>query len=134
MMAGTEMHRDQEILAAGEARDGFAGPRVVPIPAGWFVMGSAAGRDDEKPEHRVWVDAIEMATCQVARAEYARFLDETARAVLPFWEDANFQDARQPVVGPSWFDAVAYCEWLSRATGRRYRLPTEAEWEHAALG
>jgi sulfatase modifying factor 1 len=109
-------------------------PETMPIPAGWFQMGCAAGRDDEKPLHRVWVDAFEMATCAVTRAEYACFLAAAGRAAPPFWEDANFQHLRQPVVGPSWFDAVAFCEWLGGLTHRKYRLPTEAEWEWAACG
>ncbi len=109
-------------------------PTTAAIPSGWLLMGCATGRDDEKPLHRVWVDALEMAVCQVTRAEYARFLAATDRIAPPFWNDPNFQDPRQPVVGPSWFDGVAYCEWLSSVTLRPYRLPTEAEWEWAAHG
>jgi len=120
------------------AVDGESGeciePRMAAIPAGWLTMGCAAGRDDEKPPHRVWVDGFEMAVCQMTRAEYARFLAATGRIAPPFWGDANFQDPRQPVVGPSWLDCAAFCEWLSGGSGRRYRLPTEAEWEWAALG
>jgi formylglycine-generating enzyme len=97
-------------------------------------MGCDAGRDDEKPARRVWVNAFELGTCQVTRAEYQCFLAATGHPRPPFWEDPHFQNPRQPVVGPSWHDAVAYCEWLSGAGGRRYRLPAEAEWERAARG
>ena len=97
-------------------------------------MGCATGRDDEKPVHRVWVDGFEIAACQVTRADYAHFLSATSQSAPRFWDDPNFQDPAQPVAGPSWFEAVAFCEWLSRATGRAYRLPTEAEWERAARG
>ncbi len=107
---------------------------MVRIPAGWFEMGCATGRDDEKPVHRVWVDAFELAACQVTNAEYARFLTATGHPAPLHWDDPNFSDPQQPVVAPSWFDAVAFCEWLSKLTGRRYRLPTEAEWERAARG
>lgn len=107
---------------------------LIPIPAGWFLMGSEAGQDVERPVHRVWVDAFAMAATQVTVAEYARFLKATGREAPPKWGDAEFADPRQPVVAVSWFDAVAYCEWLTRVTGARYRLPTEAEWERAARG
>ena len=66
--------------------------------------------------------------------EFAAFLDATAYEPPRFWDDARFNAPDQPVVGVSWFDAVAYCEWLSSLTGRRYRLPTEAEREKAARG
>jgi sulfatase modifying factor 1 len=112
----------------------FPAPVMAAIPEGWFGMGCEAGRDDEKPVHRVWVDAFQLATCQVTRAEYARFLAATSWPAPPFWDDPNFQLPQQPVVGPSWFDAVAFCEWLSGRTGCGYRLPTEAEWERAARG
>ena len=104
------------------------------IPEGWFTLGCAAGRDDEKPAHRVWVDAFELGVCQVTRAEYERFLAATQHPAPPFWEDPPFRHPQQPVVGPSWHDAVTYCQWLSGVSRRRYRLPTEAEWERAARG
>jgi formylglycine-generating enzyme required for sulfatase activity len=108
--------------------------RMAAIPAGWFSMGSDAGQDNERPIHRVWVDAFHLAACQVTNAEYARFLRATGRQPPPFWDNPNFNHPQQPVVGPSWFDAVAYCDWLSQMVGHRYRLPTEAEWERAARG
>ena len=113
---------------------GAAEPVLVKIPAGWFQMGSEAGQDCERPVHRVWVDEFFLAATQVTNSEYAGFLSATSTPPPPFWNDPNFNDVQQPVVGPSWFDAVAYCEWLSKVSGRRYRLPTEAEWERAARG
>jgi formylglycine-generating enzyme required for sulfatase activity len=104
------------------------------IPEGWFQMGCEAGRDDEKPAHRVWVDAFELAEFQTTNAEYARFLHDARQAPPPFWDDRNFSDPAQPVVAVSWFEAIAYCDWLSATFEKRYRLPTEAEWERAARG
>ena len=98
-----------------------------------FPMGCEQGRDEEKPVHRVWVDAFEMAVHQVRNRDYAAFLKHRPPAP-PQWTDPNLNHPDQPVVSVSWFDAVAYCEWLSRESGRRYRLPTEAEWERAARG
>jgi formylglycine-generating enzyme required for sulfatase activity len=104
------------------------------IPEGWFQMGFDAGRDDEKPAHRVWVDAFELASFQTTNQEYACFLQDTRHAPPPLWDDPSFCNPAQPVVAVSWFDAVAYCDWLSRALGKKFRLPTEAEWERAARG
>jgi formylglycine-generating enzyme len=109
-------------------------PELVRIPAGWFWMGSEIGQDNERPVHWVWVDQFLLAACQGTNAEYARFLDATGADPPPFWSDPNFNRPEQPVVAVSWFEAGKYCEWLSRASGRHYRLPTEAEWERAARG
>ena len=54
---------------ASTAREDFVEPEMVRIPAGWFEMGCETGRDDEKPVHRVWVDAFELAAYQVTHAE-----------------------------------------------------------------
>jgi formylglycine-generating enzyme len=109
-------------------------PMMRRIPEGCFLMGCDEGRDDEKPAHRVWVDAYELAAFQTTNAEYARFLEETRHPSPLLWDDPNFQKPEQPVVAVSWFDAIAYCKWLSRTLGQQYRLPTEAEWERAARG
>ena len=107
---------------------------MLRIPGGWFLMGCDAGRDDEKPAHRVWVDAFELGAFQVTNADYARFLDEASHPAPSLWEDPDFSHPAQPVVAVSWFDAVAYCKWLGSKFGKVYRLPTEAEWERAARG
>ena len=119
---------------ASPASCDFTPPAIVRVPEGWFLMGSEAGQDNERPVHRVWVDAFELAAGQVTNADYSRFLDTTKHRKPLHWEDPPFSLPEQPVVAVSWFDAAAYCEWLSRITGERYRLPTEAEWERAARG
>jgi formylglycine-generating enzyme required for sulfatase activity len=107
---------------------------MLSIPEGWFLMGGESGQDNERPVHRVWVDAFELAAYQVTNADYAHFLAATNHRQPLHWNDPNLSHPEQPVVAPSWFDAVAYCEWLSVQTGRSYRLPTESEWERAARG
>ena len=114
--------------------DFFIEPSLVKIPEGWFLMGSASGQDCEGPVHRVWVDAFSLAATQVTNAEYAVFLTSTRTPAPPFWDDPNFSHPQQPVTGVSWFEADRYCQWLGGQTRRTYRLPTEAEWEHAARG
>ena len=109
-------------------------PQLVRIPQGWFEMGSETGQDNERPVHRVWVDEFLLASCAVTNAGYAEFVRATGNPPAPFWENPEFNHPQQPVVAVSWFEAVKYCEWLSRSTGRFYRLPTEAEWERAARG
>jgi sulfatase modifying factor 1 len=115
-------------------RKEFAGPSMIRVPVGSFLMGSDVGQDNERPVHRVWVDAFELGACQVTNAEYAEFLVATRHRKPLHWDDPHFSDPMQPVVAPSWFDAVSYCEWLGIMTRRRFRLPTEAEWEYAARG
>ncbi|HKH98399.1 MAG TPA: SUMF1/EgtB/PvdO family nonheme iron enzyme [Candidatus Sulfotelmatobacter sp.] len=107
-------------------------PTLVQIPEGWFLMGSNSGQDCERPIHRVWLDAFLLAATQVTNADYERFLLATSTPPPPFWHDPNFNHPQQSVAGISWHEAARYCHWLSAETGRRYRLPTEAEWERAA--
>ncbi|MEO6197659.1 MAG: SUMF1/EgtB/PvdO family nonheme iron enzyme [Dehalococcoidia bacterium] len=122
-------------------------PQTVLIPGGPFTMGDDNQRPDERPAHRVTVSAFRMAVLPVTNEDYARFFDAcladrqaTGHEAPRFWTDPAFNHPRQPVVGVSWFDAVAYCDWLSDVAGvpdgsvGRFRLPTEAEWEKAALG
>jgi len=109
-------------------------PKLVQIPEGLFLMGSETGQENERPAHRVWVDSFLLAETQLTHAEYESYLKATGSAPPPFWNDPDFSHPEQPVVAVSWFEAVAYCEWLSATTGRHYRLPSEAEWERAARG
>ena len=133
------------VEAGGRAKrregDGAAGQAMidsmddmVPIPGGEFLMGQADGRDEERPMHRVSLDR----SCSAAfRSPTRTTTSSAALQAAPctrFHGQPEFADPAQPVVGVSWFDAAAYCDWLSRQSGRRFRLPTEAEWECAARG
>lgn len=132
-------------------------PEMVQVPAGSFMMGCEDGRDKdcgerEKPAHRVTLDAYYLGKYEVMVEEYLRFADAT-RSHYPEWLEPgseyhvetgsnglykNVGYSRQakklPIAGVSWEDAVAYVAWLSKETGKNYRLPTEAEWEFAARG
>jgi sulfatase modifying factor 1 len=108
--------------------------RVVPVGGTWFLIGSNDGEDNERPVHRVWVDAFDIGACQVTNDEYAIFVRATGHPPPPSIDDSRFNDPKQPVIAVSWMDAMKYCEWLSSASGRHVRLPTEAEWECAARG
>jgi len=106
---------------------------LIRIPAGEFLMGSdpakdKAARDDEQPQHRVYVDEFYLGKYPVTNAQYAAFGEAIGHKV-GIWGSAD-----HPVIGITWHGAVAFCEWLSRETGQPYRLPTEAEWEKAARG
>jgi len=118
------------ILPRSEAKK----PALTMVPEGWFLMGSAFGQDCERPIHRVWVDSFLLATTQVTNSQYAQFLRATSSLAPPFWQDSQFSHPEQPVVGVSWHEATRFCDWLSSQFSKRYRLPTEAEWERAARG
>jgi len=107
---------------------------MVLIPEGWFWMGSENHYRWESPRHKVRLDEFEIAPTAVIRREYTEFLKDTAHAKPGGWDEPAFSRPDQPVIGISWFDAVAYCEWLSKSRGEKYRLPTEAEWEKACRG
>jgi formylglycine-generating enzyme required for sulfatase activity len=114
---------------------------LVRVPAGEFLMGSDKSRDKdaydgEQPQHRVYVPEFTVAKYAVTNLQYAAFVRAMKHELPGHWEGGKIPAGKEnhPVVHVSWHDAVAFCEWLSRETGRSFRLPTEAEWEKAARG
>lgn len=113
---------------------------LVWIPPGRFVMGDATGHPDERPTSTVVIPGgFYMARTEVTNAQYARF-DRLHDSGLETGDFLQFSveergypvnAPRQPVCRVSWDRAMAFCAWLSRKTGRRFSLPTEAQWEYA---
>lgn len=112
----------------------ISGPGLCEVPAGAFIMGDDAGGFDERPAHPVRISSFSLARFPVTNTQYAAYLAATEGALPRFWHDARFNGPGQPVVGVSWFEAAAYCAWISDVAGVRCRLPTEAEREWAARG
>ena len=110
---------------------GGRGPRMIAIPSGSFLMGNTSGliSPDETPRHKVNVPAFAMSVFEVTYAEYDVFARATGRS-RP--DSSGWDRDTHPVNNVSWDDAVAYAGWLSKQTGKKYRLPSEAEWEYAA--
>lgn len=109
-------------------------PEIVTLAGGEFWMGQEDGRREERPVHCVRVSPFGLGRTQVTNLQYDRFTTAAGRRPPQFRRDAGFDKPEHPVAGVSWLDAAAFCEWLSSVTGRRFRLPTEAQWEWAARG
>ena len=108
------------------------------IPGGTYLLGSPANEPgryaDEAQPHRVKVKPFYLGVTAVTNAQYARFLKATGHRPPLYWRDKTLNAPNQPVVGVTWEDAVAFCQWLTKVSGVLYRLPTEQEWERAARG
>lgn len=115
------------------------GMTLVYVPPGEFLMGSADGdndaNDNEKPQHRVHLDAFWMDRTEVTNAQYRQCVEAKAcqspsntRSVADSSYYGNGQYDTYPVIYVSWYAAQEYCQWVGG------RLPTEAEWEKAARG
>jgi formylglycine-generating enzyme required for sulfatase activity len=113
--------------------------QLLLIPAGEFLMGDGAGYPDEKPVCKVKIERpFWMGKCEVTNEQYACFdaghqSGDQGKLWLR-WSRGDFQplnEPRQPVCRVSCDEAGAFCAWLSQRTGRRFTLPTEAQWEWA---
>jgi formylglycine-generating enzyme required for sulfatase activity len=107
-------------------------PTMVIVPAGKSMIGDIRVDDKDDP---YWPQTLRIAQPfalgrhEVTFDEYDHFCEATGRRKP---DDAGWGRGRRPVVNVSWLDATDYAAWLSEKTGRRYRLPSEAEWEYAA--
>jgi formylglycine-generating enzyme required for sulfatase activity len=124
--------------AALSKRQAFE-PEMVLIPAGTFLMGSDPGkderaRDNEQPQHRLYLPDFYIARTPVTNLEYRAFVKATGWTSPTDWrnEMPSGDKVRHPVVNVTWRDALAYCRWLSDVSGRAYAVPSEAQWEKAA--
>ncbi len=128
----------------------------VYVPAGSFKMGDnfGDGLPRERPVHTVDLDAFYIAKYETTNGQWRKFRDDPGyddvkywpngkvvpKDQVPYWTQANNHGGGTPdsddypVLGVNWDSATAYCNWVSAKTGKKYRLPTEAEWEKAARG
>jgi toxoflavin biosynthesis protein ToxD len=88
------------------------------------------------PQHEVQVAGYQISRYPITNAQYAPFVQATGHPPPEHWRGPTPPPElrNHPVVFVSWYDAQAYCQWRSQVEGRPFRLPTEAEWEKAALG
>ncbi|MFC4312631.1 formylglycine-generating enzyme family protein [Steroidobacter flavus] len=133
-------------------------PEMKVVPAGSFDMGAVDGdaeaKDDERPRHRVTIaKPFAVGIHEVTRAQFEKFIASTGHDAgnschgyedgkwQGKWEDKEgwswrrpgyAQEPNHPAVCINWYDAKRYVEWLSKSTGKHYRLLTEAEWEYIA--
>ncbi len=112
---------------------GGHGPSLISLPGGSYLMGDKLGvlAKEERPAHQVQLKPYAIGRYEVTFEEYDRFARATGR---PLPGDEGRGRGKRPVVNVSWDDAMDYTRWLSQQTGKKYRLPSEAEWEHAARG
>lgn len=143
----------------GDPRPGVCSlePDWCDVPAGPFLLGSkpddAGAYEDEQPQRSVELPAFRIARHPVTNAQWQHFIDdhgyqkpkwwseagwalvqEAGLTVPRLWGDPRFNGSNQPVVGITWYEATAYCRWLSARLGYEVRLPSESEWEKAARG
>lgn len=119
-------------------------PEMIFVKGGTFKMGSHDGDDDEKPRHTVNLSSYYISKYEITVKQYREFCQATGRAFPSdppdMWYIEHDRAAtwtwsgNKPMCKVNWYDAKAYCKWLTENTGKNYDLPTEAQWEFAAKG
>ena len=107
-------------------------PEMIRVEGGSFKMGHAAGQQDELPVHSVTLSSFYIAKTETTVLQWKTFCKATGKALPP--APAQGWNDNEPIANISWHDATAYTNWLSTKTGKKFRVPTEAEWEYAASG
>lgn len=147
------------LAALGDDRPGVCDLNIhwCEIPAGPFLMGSSSGdsfaNDNEKPQHEVELPSYLISKYPITWAQFRPFVEgdgyinrdywteagwewrEENNGTQPrYWGDADENIPNHPMSGINWYEAYAYCQWMSKQLGFEIHLPTEAEWEKAARG
>ena len=99
--------------------------KMILVEGGTFAMGSTSGDSDERPVHNVTLDSYYIGETEITQAQW--------RAIMGT-NPSSYTGDNRPVENVSWEDAQKFCKKLSELTGKRYVLPTEAQWEYAARG
>lgn len=109
-------------------------PEMITVEGGTFTMGDTEmeGEEIELPIHKVTLKTFKIAKTETTVLQYKVYCDATSTKMPPS-PIYGFTDSN-PIVNVSYEEVMGYCNWLSKKTGKLYRLPTEAEWEYAARG